>query len=161
MFLLFQSIISGFSLKHERISHCELPCSVIHHADGKHSAEDSRWGFNFIVVETFSCISLFKWRRSSHLRHAVKKKKIRKPANMKMIRSKLWLKLIWLCWASQWLQIFWRFSQMPLRVSGFRLHADYNQWIGMCVSSFYAESWSIFTVPFSTAWSWRWTVASG
>lgn len=32
---------------------------------------------------------------------------------------------------------------------GICLHTDYNQWIGMCVSSFYAESWSIFTVPFS------------
>lgn len=85
----------------------------------------------------------------------------------KMIRLNLWLKLIWLrnsgALGSVSVADFWggRFKQMPLRVSGFGLHTDYNQWIGMCVSSFYAESWSIFTVPFSTAPSRRWTVATG
>lgn len=45
-----------------------------------------------------------------------------------------------------WSKWFW---------AGIFLHTDYNQWIGMCVSSFYAESWSIFTVPFSAALSCR------
>lgn len=134
----------------------------------KHSARDSRCRFNLIVVETFSCISLFKVKK---LTSEACWEKIRKLADIsKMIRLNSWLKIIWFL---QWLRDstvlvsvfvaanFWSFKQMPLGVPGFSLHTDYNQWIGICVSSFYAESWSIFAVPFSTASSWRWTVASG
>lgn len=41
------------------------------------------------------------------------------------------------------------------------LHTDYGRRNGVCVSSFYAESWTISSVPFSAALTWRWTVASG
>lgn len=80
LFVFNSGILSSFLKHHQRIfinAQKKFPNVGVHVQTFitqmmKHSAKGSMCRFNLIVVETFSCISLFKWR-SWHPRHAGRK----------------------------------------------------------------------------------------
>ena len=68
--------------------------------------------------------------------------------NNKISRDWLWdFTVLWSISISQNVQVLSKSFSV-----GICLHTYYNQWIGMCVSSFYAECWSFSPCPFQQHW---------